>query len=391
MARALASPHVDAPLFSAETGSAVTEGGPPPTESDRRMLDDRLARAIGIPLFGLAIPRLTGLTDGRGLANPVVWLGTALFVALAAAIWHGNRWLLFEQRRRFGQGRGWFDHPAQKVMLLLAANVLYTVPITIVGLLVWYAIAGQPADAVAIRTVVLVDVLCVVFVSHAYETVFLVKERESDLVRVAQLDRARVEAELSGFLAQVDPHFLFNSLNTLGHLIDTDTSRARRFADMMGDLYRYLLRQRGRSMVSVDDELAFVHEYVELMQIRLGAALRLVVVDRRGAARPTIPPTALQLLVENAIKHNAASEADPLVVEIGLDATSARVHNRRRPRRSHLPSEGVGLRNLAERVRLATGETVVIEADDAQFTVVVPLGAPPSAEARDHARALAGG
>jgi hypothetical protein len=390
MARALAPTSGTAPQLSAESGSPATESGRAPTESDRGPIDDRLVRAIGIPLFGLAIPRLTGLVDGLGLGDPIAWLGNALFVALAAAIWHGNRWLLFEQRRRLGQGRGWFDHPAQKVMMLLAANVLYTVPITIVGLLLWYALSRAPADVDVIRTVVLIDVICVVFVSHAYETVFLVKERETDLVRVAQLDRARVEAELNGFLAQVDPHFLFNSLNTLGHLIETDTSRARRFADMMGDLYRYLLRQRGRRVVPLDDELAFVREYAELMQIRLGSALRLVVVDRRGAARPTIPPTALQLLVENAIKHNAASETEPLVVEIEIDAGSVRVHNRRHPRRSLLPSEGVGLKNLAERVRLATGERLVVTSDDDAFTVVVPLGTERE-EASGDARALARG
>lgn len=390
MARALAPTSGTAPQLSAESGSPATESGRAPTESDRGPIDDRLVRAIGIPLFGLAIPRLTGLVDGLGLGDPIAWLGNALFVALAAAIWHGNRWLLFEQRRRLGQGRGWFDHPAQKVMMLLAANVLYTVPITIVGLLLWYALSRAPADVDVIRTVVLVDVICVVFVSHAYETVFLVKERETDLVRVAQLDRARVEAELNGFLAQVDPHFLFNSLNTLGHLIETDTSRARRFADMMGDLYRYLLRQRGRRVVPLDDELAFVREYAELMQIRLGSALRLVVVDRRGAARPTIPPTALQLLVDNAIKHNAASETEPLVVEIEIDAASVRVHNRRYPRRSLLPSEGVGLKNLAERVRLATGERLVVTSDDDAFTVLVPLGTERE-EASGDARALARG
>lgn len=373
MASALAPPRGAAPPFSAESGGGATEPGSSATESERAPIDDRLARAIGIPLFGLAIPRLTGLLDGVGLFDAVAWLGTALFVALAAAIWHGNRWLLFEQRRRLGQGRGWFDHPAQKVMMLLAANVLYTAPITIVGLLLWYALAGTTADIDVIRTVALVNVICVVFVSHAYETVFLVKERETDLVRVARLDRARVEAELAQFLAQVDPHFLFNSLNTLGHLIDTDTARARRFADMMGDLYRYLLRQRGRARVPVDDELGFVREYTELMQVRLGTALRVEVDDRRGGARPTIPPTALQLLVENAIKHNAASEAEPLVVTIEIGPNTVRVHNRRRARRSALPSEGVGLRNLGERVRLATGRAIEILADDREFTVVVPL------------------
>lgn len=358
-----------APVESAEPGAPRREPGHASTESDAPQFDDRLARAIGIPAFGLAIPRLTGLVDGLGLATPIEWLGSVLFVGLAAAIWHGNRWLLFEQRRRLG----WFDHPAQKVMMLLAAIVLYTVPITVVGLMLWFALAGVPVDIEVLRVVVLINVICVVFVTHAYETVFLVKERAGDMLRVANLDRARVEAELAGFLAQVDPHFLFNSLNTLGHLIDTDVPRARRFADMMGDLYRYLLRQRGRALVPIDDELAFVREYVELMQVRFGAALRLRVVDGRGAASLAIPPTALQLLVENALKHNAATVDVPLEIDVVIDAEAARVEHRRRPRRSMLPSEGVGLRNLAERARLTTGRSIEIDDTAERFAVTVPL------------------
>lgn len=369
MAPALASERPPAPAESAQAAQGAPEPGRATRESDTPRFDDRLARAVGIPAFGLAIPRLTGLVDGLGLSTAVDWLGTALFVGLAAAIWHGNRWLLFEQRRRLG----WFDHPAQKVMMLLAAIVLYTVPITVVGLMVWFAVSGRPVDVDALRVVVLVNVICVVFVTHAYETVFLVKERAGDLLRVANLDRARVEAELAGFLAQVDPHFLFNSLNTLGHLIDTDAARARRFADMMGDLYRYLLRQRGRALVSIDEELAFVRDYVELMRVRLGEALRLVVVDRVGGDTGAIPPTALQLLVENAIKHNAATAHEPLVIELTVERDAVRVAHRRRPRRSVLPSEGVGLRNLAERVRLTTGRTIAIDGGGECFTVTVPL------------------
>jgi hypothetical protein len=276
-------------------------------------LDDRLVRALGIPGFGLIIPRVSGLLDGVPLTSPAHWLGSALFLGLAAAIWQGNRWLLLEQRRHYG----WFDHPARKVMTLLAAIVLFTAPLTVATLAAWYGALERPVDWSVVRTVVLVNVVCVVFVTHVYETVFLIKERESDLVRVAVLDRARAEAELAAFVAQVDPHFLFNSLNTLGHLVERDPPRARVFVDRLAALYRHLLRHRGVALVSVEAELGFLADFVELMRVRFGDALVVEITgDDPARRRRTLPPSALQLLVENAIKHNQvgdrAGRGDPL-------------------------------------------------------------------------------
>ena len=337
-------------------------------------IDDRWPRAIGIPGFGLIIPRVSGLLDGLGPAQWGWWLGSLWFVGLALAIWQGNRWLLFEQRRHFG----WFEHPVHKLTMLLTAIVLFTVPLTVVVLLPWYAWRGLTPDWTVIRTVVLINVICVIFVTHAYETVFLIKEREGDLLRVARLDRARAEAELSSFLAQVDPHFMFNSLNTLGHLIETDRARAARFNQDLAGVYRYLLRARGRSLVPLREELGFARAYVELMKIRHGHALRCELPEVEPA-RARLPPTALQLLIENAIKHNEIGESTPLDVHVEWDLANACVHvrNRRRPRRSQRESAGVGLRNLDERCKLTIGRGLDIDQHGDEFRVRVPLSLEP--------------
>lgn len=333
-------------------------------------LDDRWIRRVGILGFGLAIPRITPLLAGLGPGQVTYWLGTLVFVGLGAAIWHGNRWLLFEQRRHYG----WFNHPVRKLCMLLAAIVLYTAPLTVAVLLGWYGWIQIDADWDVIRTVALINVICVVFVTHAYETVFLIKEREGDLLRVARLDRARAEAELSAFLAQVDPHFMFNSLNTLGHLIETDPTRAQRFNQDLASVYRYLLRQRGRSLVPLHEELRFARAYIELMTIRHGDALRCELpVPGPALASAQVPPTGLQLLIENAIKHNEVGVGAPLDIEVGFDGAALVVSNRRRPRRSARESAGVGLRNLDERSKLANGRGITIEQRVDSFCVRVPL------------------
>ena len=374
------------PAISAEAGNGATQDGRSGREpdvaadatidarSDAR-IDDRWVRAIGIPAFGLGIPRLTGLVDGLGPGQPSYWIGSLAFVALAAAIWHGNRWLLFEQRRHWD----WFDHPVRKVVMLLAAIVLFSVPLTVATLAAWYAALGRPADLATIRTVVLMIVICVVFVTHVYETVFLIKERASDRVRVVELERARAQAQLSAFLAQADPHFMFNALHALAALVETDPPRARRFTEHLADMHRYLLAQLGKSLARVADELRFLDDFVELMRLRLGDALAISIVDDGIDRDARLPPTAIQSLVENALKHNQA----PLAIEIRLGADAIVVGHERRPRRSQRRSAGVGLRNLDECCRLATGRGIAIDQQAGRFVVTVPLapaaGAPTGA------------
>src|SRR5687768_3673685 len=182
-------------------------------------LNDKLMRLIGIPVFGIAIPNLTGLFGNLTFSDSIYWLGYLYFIALAAMIWQGNRYLLFRTRSRFT----WFDRPIEKLILLFVNNIFYTSPLTIAWLCMWYQWAGFSAikwDTILVVT--LVNVICVLFVTHVYETVFMMKEQQSEQVKNAELSRAKAEAELSALKNQIDPHFMFNSLNTLSYLIRSE-------------------------------------------------------------------------------------------------------------------------------------------------------------------------
>lgn len=354
-------PHADPPDPGADPGAAP-----------RAWFDDRPLMAVGIPGFGLSIPWLTGLYGPLTPAQPRWWLGQALFVALAAGVWLGNRWLLFKQREHFD----WFSHPLRKLLMLVTANVLYTAPLTVGLLLAWYALSGLPVDGGTLQVVTLTNVICVLFVTHAYETMFLIRERESDLLRVARLERAGAEAQLAALKAQVDPHFLFNSLNTLGHLIVREPARARAFCDTLAEVYRYVLASRERDTVPLADELHFVRQVHSLLALRFGPAMRLALDPAldADAARWRIPPMGLQTLLENAVKHNQVGRDAPLEVRLALAGDHVRVSNPRRPRRSALPTTGLGLANLDERCRFVTGRALRRDVGDGgAFTVEVPL------------------
>lgn len=333
------------------------------------VIDDRVTMALGSTAFGVSIPLLTGLYGPLTPAQPLWWLGFASFVALATSIWLGNRWLLLKQREHYD----WFANPWRKLLLLVTANVLYTAPLTAGALWLWFVVSGQAVDVQAIRVVVLANVICVLFVTHAYETVFLIREREGDLTRVERLERLRSQAELEALKAQVDPHFLFNSLNTLGHLILRDPLRGREFCDLLAEVYRYVLASRERDLVPLAEELAFVRNYHRLLALRFGGAVRLELDGLAAAADVLVPPLAVQTLLENAVKHNRVADDEPLTVQVQRDGASLRVANPVLERSSARPTSGLGLRNLDERCRQLTGRALEVVRDGTRFEVRLPL------------------
>ncbi len=336
-------------------------------------IDDRRAMTVGILGFGGAIPWIAGLYGPLRPDSLRWWAGAIGFLGLSAAIWWGNRWLLFHQRRHWS----WFSHPLRKLLMLVTANVLYTAPVSAAGIALWFRLSGLPMDTQAITVVVLVNVICVLFVSHAYETVFLIRERESDFVQVERLQRLRSQAELAALKAQVDPHFLFNSLNTLGHLIVRDPPRGREFCDLLAEVYRYVLASHGRDLVPLDEELAFVRNYHRLLALRFGQAVQLQVAVTEADGPALLPPLALQTLLENAVKHNRGSADAPLAVRIRRRGDRVCVDNVLQPRSSARASTGLGLRNLDERCRLLTGQALEQQRSGERFEVRIPLVRPP--------------
>lgn len=339
-------------------------------EAEPLAIDDLKIRLWCIPAFGIVIPNLTGTFGHLGVADWQYWLGYPYFVALSFLLWQGNRAFLFRQRAYYD----WFSRPAAKVIALLFANIFYTAPLSVSWMALWYVFAGFPEiDWVAVRSVALINVICVIFITHIYETVILIQERRDDQTRVADLERARSEAELAALKSQIDPHFLFNSLNTMGWLIEQEPKAAALFNDSLADMYRYILTQKDRALVSLRDELDFLNHYVSMLRLRFGDALQVDIPAKTELGeRSYLPPISLQVLVENAVKHNEFSEQRPLNIRLGFADDHVLVSNPIRPRLMPRPSSGTGLRNLDERCRLLTGRGITVDRGEG-FTVQLPL------------------
>jgi hypothetical protein len=356
--------------------SPKLENAPPKPDirpPDLPPVRDAGIRLILIPAFGIAIPYFVGYFGPYGMKSALYWMGLAWSILISFLIWHGNRFFLLRQRRYYD----WFQHPVRKICVLLFANIFYTAPVAVGMLLGWYRVAGFGPDWDAIRAATLCCVVCVVFITHVYETVYLIQQRESDLLAVERLDRARIEAELAALKAQVTPHFLFNSLNTLGWLIERNPRRAMEFNQDLAEVYRYILAAHGRELVPLTEELDFARRYFNLLRRRFGDQLDLCVEDpaTRGEAW-FLPPISLQTLLENAVKHNSHSRQNPLLVRIAFEDNCVVVSNLKRPLSQARPGARVGLRNLEDRCHLALGRSIELS-EDRDFTVRVPVRSVP--------------
>lgn len=186
---------------------------------------------------------------------------------------------------------------------------------------------------------------------------------------VAKTETAKFETLKS----QLDPHFLFNSLNVLTSLIGENPAQAERFTTKLSKVYRYVLEQRNKELIPLEEELRFAKTYMELLQMRFEDAVQFNIPTTVSNSELKIVPLSLQLLLENAVKHNVVSSAKPLQIHIFEEDGFLQIQNTVNPKEAIGKSTKVGLRNIADRYGLITDERVEIKNNNKTFTVSLPL------------------
>ncbi len=190
----------------------------------------------------------------------------------------------------------------------------------------------------------------------------------------ASLLKANAETKFEVLKNQVNPHFLFNSLNTINSLIATDRQAAIHFVNNMSDVYRYALKSHEVNSVPLQEELQFIAAYTEVLKGRYGNKMQIDMQINPSHQQYRVPPMALQILVENAVKHNVASHNKPLHIRIySTEAAKLVVTNNRQQRQQPEPSTGVGLQNLNQRCRYLSNEPLIIQQTESSFSVTISL------------------
>jgi hypothetical protein len=199
------------------------------------------------------------------------------------------------------------------------------------------------------------------------------KRQQQQQLELMQAQQHNQQFKLQLLQQQLDPHFLFNNLNVLSVLIHKSPDQAEQFLDHFADIYRYQLQQGSKTLVSLADELAFAQHYMALLAQRFPASFQLHIdVDQKQQTSYQLVPCCLQLLLENAVKHNVASAAQPLVIKLELQQNLLIVHHPLRSKAFAQPGTGTGLTNLSERCLALLGKPIEIIQND-EFIVKVPL------------------
>lgn len=180
-------------------------------------------------------------------------------------------------------------------------------------------------------------------------------------------------AQFESLKNQLDPHFLFNSLNVLSSLIDENPRQAQKFTASMSKIYRYVLEQKDKELVTVEDELEFARTYCDLLKTRFEDSVDFVFDVKKEDYRRFVVPLSLQLLLENCIKHNFATSSKPLVIKIFSENDTLCIENNLQVREQIKESSGIGLANIVQRYSLLTKRNVFIEKSEDYFKVKLPV------------------
>ncbi len=201
---------------------------------------------------------------------------------------------------------------------------------------------------------------------------FFYMEWTQSLKREQKLREEKLIFQYETLKNQVNPHFLFNSLNTLSSLVASDAGMSEKFIQKLSTIYRYILENRDVDFISLSSEIKFVEDYFFLQKIRDDGKIELTLPDE-PLADFEILPISIQMLAENALKHNAATKSNPLKIEISLENGWVVVKNNLQPKMQMGHSSNLGLKNLKERVRLVMNKEVTVESSGDSFIVKIPL------------------
>lgn len=205
-----------------------------------------------------------------------------------------------------------------------------------------------------------------------------IRERTKELtnanIQLLKLQKENLQSQFDVLKQQVNPHFLFNSLNVLTSLIRLEPELAEKFTEHLAKVYRYVLENKDNELVSLSTEISFLSAYIFLINIRFMDKVMVNIRIPDHKMNLQIIPLAMQLLIENAIKHNAMSKKSPLVIDIFIDEhNQLKVVNNLQEREAHMTSTGIGLKNIQNRYRLLNNTIPVFEKTNTQFIASIPL------------------
>jgi two-component system LytT family sensor kinase len=280
----------------------------------------------------------------------------------------------------------WMLHPVTRILVQFTLQIISTILFLYVYMQITMFIFDgnvkhKDVDAIARRQAFAVSLLLSLLISIIYTGNFFLQKWKGAMLetaelnlRAAELKRIALEAQLESLKAQLDPHFMFNNFSTLSALITEDQNLAQHFLENLSRVYRYMVINLNKNIITLEEEIKFAEAYFYLIKIRLGDNVKLEINISKEIVKKGIPPITLQLLIENAIKHNMACRDKPLLISISTDEHDNLIITNSLQRLNYnIPSTGTGLKNIDSRYSLLSDKNIEVSENENLFIVKIPL------------------
>lgn len=330
--------------------------------------NDLTLRLIFMPLFSIFFPILVFKVSP--FEYPKSYLICVLIsLAHILVFWSVDFWVVIYFRKKFQK----IEEYRKRIIYQAVALILITLGLSLTTSLIEICLEPdvQQFD-VPFFYKFMAGIITTTIIVSFYESVYAFQLFKRGLVKNQELQRRNTQAQLESLKNQVNPHFLFNSLNTLISVIPEDSDTAVRFAENLSRVYRYILEIKDRELITVKEELNCIESYQYLLSIRFGDHIRFEFEGMDEIKNKFIVPISLQLLIENAIKHNVVSKSRPLTISISADGDRLKVCNNLQLKTQKISSTGVGLDNIRKRYKLLSSQEIEVSKTDTIFCVSIP-------------------
>ncbi|MCE3260788.1 MAG: hypothetical protein K0S12_2429 [Bacteroidetes bacterium] len=293
-------------------------------------------------------------------------------VLITAIVWEGNLWIDAFLDKKYP----WLRNPKKRILIHLPSSFLYSATAIYLSMLLFdYFVCTIPEAkqgnlvglCIVIGLMITLTILAIEIGAQFFS------QWKQSLVEVEKYKTESVQAQLQNLKNQVNPHFLFNNLSVLSSLVYKDADKAADFINQLSKVYRYLLDNRNTELITLEEELLFINSYTYLLKIRFDTNINFDIDVPKAHLQKMIPPMALQMLIENAIKHNEVSSKLPLTIVIRVEDDTLEVINNLQPRVVSETSSGTGLKNIRDRYKYYTSKEVEVDLTEASFKVRIPL------------------
>jgi sensor histidine kinase YesM len=295
-------------------------------------------------------------------------------IFITVLVWEGNLRIDHWLNKKYP----WITFPARRIVVHLLMSVGYSaISIFFAASIFNYFSNEMPfsgSDFVRVTLIILgvLVMMSILLLSIEISTQFF-RHWKNSLVEIEKYRAESLQAQLQNLKNQINPHFLFNNMSVLSSLVYKDQDKAVEFINQLSKVYRYLLDNQSSELVTVEQELAFIRSYTFLLHIRFDSNLIIDTTVKKEYLTRLIPPMALQILIENAIKHNETSSEHPLTITIVSEDEKLVITNNLRARPLHEPGSQTGLQNIKARYSFFTQTPVEVIQDMETFIVKIPL------------------